>query len=139
VELDLAEYGAEGGLRELGGLVDVVGDFDDSPNGVDDAECDDRVDLESDVVAGDDVLRGNLHRLLAQRDTDDALEGAEDQDDTGADGAAADAAESEEDTPLVLVEDLDAVEQIDEDNDDGDEDGKRHEHLAEPFRQTRRL
>ena len=84
VEIDLAEDGAEGGLGELRGLVDVVGDLDDGLGGVDDAEGDDGVDLEGDVVAGDDVLRRDLHGLLAEADADDLVEGAEDQDDAGA-------------------------------------------------------
>ena len=58
VEVDFTEDGAEGGLGVLAGLVDVVGDLDDGVCGVDDAEGDDGVDLEGDVVSGDDVLRG---------------------------------------------------------------------------------
>ncbi len=83
VEVDLAEDGAEGGLGELRGLVDVVGDLDDGLDGVDDAEGDDGVDLEGDVVAGDDVLRRDLHGFLAERDADDLVDGAEDEDDAG--------------------------------------------------------
>ena len=66
VEIDLAEDGAERGLGELRGLVDVVGDLDDRLVGVDDAEGDDCVDLEGDVVAGDDVLRRDFHGFLTE-------------------------------------------------------------------------
>ena len=45
VEIDFAEDGAQGGLGELGGLVDVVGDFDDGLGGVDDAQGDNGVDF----------------------------------------------------------------------------------------------
>ena len=65
------------------GLVDVVGDLDDGLDGVDDAEGDDGVDLEGDVVAGDDVLGWDLHGLLTEGDADDLVERAEDEDDTG--------------------------------------------------------
>src|ERR1700722_2470357 len=104
VEVDFAEDRTQRGLGELRGLVDVVGDFDDRFGGVDDAEGDDGVDLEGDVVAGDDVLRGDFHRLLAERDADDLVDGAEDQDDAGAGGVVADAAEAEDDGALVLFE-----------------------------------
>ena len=86
VKVYLSEDGAEGGLGVLAGLVDVVGDFDDGVGGVDDAEGDDGVDLEGDVVAGDDVLRWNFHGLLAEGDADDGLDGGEDEDEAGAGG-----------------------------------------------------
>ena len=66
VEIDLAENRSEGGLGELAGLIDVVGDFDDSPVWVDDTKGNDGVDLEGDIVAGDDVLRWDLHGLLTE-------------------------------------------------------------------------
>jgi hypothetical protein len=131
VELDLAEDGAEGGLGELRGLVDVVGDLDDGLGGVEDAEGDDGVDLEGDVVAGDDVLRGDLHGLLAQADADDLVEGAEDEDDAGALGGLADAAEAEDDGALVLLEDLDGVDDVEREN--GENDEQRNGHAQTSF------
>ena len=59
---------------------------------IDHAQSNDGVDLQGDVVAGDDVLRGNFHRLLPQRDAHDLIEGAEDQDDARAFGSRQDAA-----------------------------------------------
>jgi hypothetical protein len=126
VEIDLAEDGAEGGLGELGGLVDVVCDLDDRFDGVDDAEGDDGVDLEGDVVAGDDVLRGDLHRFLTERDADDTVDGAEDEDNARACGVVTDASEPEDDGTLVFAEDLDAVEEVKNDDGDGDERWERH-------------
>ncbi len=119
VEVDFAEDGAQGGLGELRGLVDVVRDLDDGLDGIDDAQGDDGVDLEGDVVARDDVLRGDLHRFLAERDADDLVERAKDEDDPGTRGVVPHAAEPEDDSPLVLLQDLDAIDDIK--NDDGDE------------------
>src|SRR5271163_5078749 len=81
VEINFTENGAQGGLRKLRGLVDVVGYLDDGLGGIDDAEGDDGVDLEGDVVAGDDVLRGDFHRLLTETDANHLVEWAEDPDD----------------------------------------------------------
>ena len=73
VKIDLAEDRAKSGLGELRRLIDVVGDFDDSLGWVDDAKGDDRVDLEGDVIAGDDVLGGDFHGLLAERDAGECV------------------------------------------------------------------
>jgi hypothetical protein len=126
VEVDFAEDRAQGGLCELRGLVDVVGDFDDGLGGVDDAEGDDGVDLEGDVVAGDDVLRGDFHRLLAETDADDLVEGAEDPDEAWARGCLLDPAEAKNDASLVLFEDVEAVDEVENYYDDGEEQRERH-------------
>ncbi len=62
----------------------IVGDLDDGLGGIDDAEHDDGVDLEGNVVAGDDVLRWDLHGLLPEAHADDLVDGAEDEDDARA-------------------------------------------------------
>ena len=60
VEFNFAENGPERGLGELGGLIDVIWDFNHGLIGVDDAQKYHGIDFERDVVAGDDVLRRNL-------------------------------------------------------------------------------
>jgi hypothetical protein len=127
VEVDLAEDGAEGCLGELRSLVDVVGDLDDCLDRIDDTQGDDGVDLEGDVVAGDDVLGRDFHGLLAERDADHLFEGAEDEDDAGASRIVADAAETEDDGAFVLLEYLDGIQEIEQDDEYGDEDRQRHE------------
>ncbi len=127
VEVDLAEDGAEGGLGELRGLVDVVGDLNDGLGGIDDAEHDDGVDLERDIVAGDDVLRRNFHGLLTQRDADDLVYRPEDEDDSGTGGGLLDAAETEDHGTLVLLEDVDGADQIEDDDCYGEEKRDRHD------------
>jgi len=128
VELDFAEYGAEGGLGELAGLIDVVGDLNHSLSGVDDAKSDDGVDLEGDVVAGDDVLGWDLHDLLAERDANHLIEGAEDQNNAGALGWD-DVAEAEDDAALVLFEDLNGADEVENDDDAEEQDRVGHRGL----------
>ena len=74
IELHLAQHRAQRGLRELRGLVNVVGHLDGGVVGVDHVERDHRVHLEGDVVAGDDVLGRNFEHFLAQGDADHLLE-----------------------------------------------------------------
>jgi hypothetical protein len=112
VEIHFAEDGAQGCLGELRGLVDVVGDLDDGANRIDDTQRDDCVDLECDVVAGDDILRGNFHGFLAQADANDLVNRTEDPDDSWSCSVGANASETEDDSTLVLLEDLDGVHDI---------------------------
>src|SRR5258708_17122896 len=126
VEVDFAEHRSQGGLGKLRGLVDVIGYFDDGLGGVDNAKRDDGVDLEGDVVAGDDVLRGNLHRLLAETDANDLVEGAKDPDDAGALGGLPHASQSKDNASLILFQDVEGVDQVEEDDDDGEEDREGH-------------
>ena len=126
VEVDLAQDGAEGGLGELRGLVDVVRDLDDGAGGVDDPQGDDGVDFEGDVVAGDDVLRRDFHCFLTKAHPDNLVERAEDEDDARAGGGLLHAAKAEDDGSLVLLEDLDGVEDVEDDDGYGDEDGELH-------------
>ena len=107
VELHFAEYRAQGCLGELRGLVDVVRDLDYGAGGVEDAQRDDGVDLDGDVVAGDDVLRRNLEHFLPQGDANHLIEWAEDEDDAGAFGLRQDPAEAEDDAALIFAENLD--------------------------------
>ena len=81
-----AEHRAQRGLGELRGLVDVVRDFDHGSIGIKHAQGDDGVDLDGDVVAGDDVLRRNFEHLLPEGDANHGIEGREDEDESGAFG-----------------------------------------------------
>jgi hypothetical protein len=55
------EDAAQGSLGDLGGREEEVLDVQSGLAGVDDAEIDDGVDLDGDVVLGDDVLRLDVH------------------------------------------------------------------------------
>ena len=82
VELHFAEDRAECGLGELRRLVAVVEDFDHRAPRLDHAKEDDRVHLQRDVVARDDVLRRDLECFLPQRDANHAVDRREDQKDS---------------------------------------------------------
>src|SRR5882672_4345873 len=77
VQFDLAQDRAQRSLSELRGLIHVVGNFNYSFARLDHAQEDDRVDLEGDVVAGNDVLRRDFQGLLPQGDAHDAVDGSE--------------------------------------------------------------
>src|SRR5581483_701038 len=125
VELHFAEHGAQRGLRELRRLVAVVVHRDHGAHGIADLEEDDRVHLQGNVVARDDVLRRDFERLLLQRHAADAVHRLEYEDDARTLRPAEHASEAQDHAALPLVQDLDAAQQVD--NDDSDDDrGRRH-------------
>src|SRR6187402_412367 len=122
IEIDFAENTAERGLRKLEGLVDVVAHLDYGQHRIDHPQRQDGVDLERNVVAGDDILRWDLHRFLPETHTHDLVERTEDEDDTGAGGVLADAAQTEDNGPLILFQNLDGVDQVKRNDDAGDQE-----------------
>ncbi len=68
IEVEVAGDVAEGSLGEGAGCVTVVRGFEDSFLGIDDASVDDGVDINGDVVAGDNFLFWNVHRGSADVD-----------------------------------------------------------------------
>src|SRR5438093_4281031 len=95
-----------------------------------DAEVDDRVHLHADVVPGDDVLRRHVQHDRAQADPHHAVDGPGHQRQPRALGRFQEVAQTEDDGPLVLVQDLDGEEQP-EDEHDGDDHPRLHQ---APFR-----
>ena len=118
VEFLLAEHRAQGSLRELRSLIDVIGDFHHRLIGIDHAQENNRVDFQRDVVAGDDVLRRNFQRFLPQRNAHHAVDRAEHQNDARALGLAQQAPEPEDDAALIFSQDLDGTQQVDDKDDD---------------------
>ncbi len=121
VQVGLAEGAAQRGLRDLRRRLDVVRHLRDGVVGVDHAEVDHRVDLDGDVVAGDDLLRRHLMGDGAQVDARHAVDEGNDEEQARALGPL-NAAQAEDDAALVLLDDFDRRcgdhESDDEDDDD---------------------
>ena len=86
--------------------------------GVHHAPIDHGVDLQRDVIAGDDVLRGDFESLLAQIDADHLLHGRKDKDEAGTFGILLQAAKGEDYAALILAQNLDAIDEIQENDDE---------------------
>ena len=81
--------------------------------------------MDGDIVAGDDVLRRHIEGDDAQADADETVNGPEDEDQAGPLGHRQEAPEAEDDGALVLVEHLDALEDVHHREDDDDDDGRK--------------
>ena len=122
----------QGGLADQRRGADVVEDLDDRVLGVDDAEVDDGVDLDGDVVTRDGFLGGNFEGDDAQVDFAHTL-GAGDQEEKARPACSDQATQAEDDAALVFLHDLDGRgRQQEHDKGDGDEndDDGRHRNLA---------
>ena len=103
VEAEAADDIAHGGLADLiDRIVDVL-DHDHRILGIGDMIIGNRRDIDRDVVLGDDLLRGNLHRDGAQRDTHHLLERKEDERDPGS-ANAFEFSKKKYDSALVLFQ-----------------------------------
>lgn len=106
VEVEVAGDVAEGGLGESAGGVAVIGGFEDGFLGVDDASIDDGVNIDGDVVAGDDLLFRDVHRGGADVDLDHFVDVRNDDAEAWVQGARI-ATEAEDNAAFVLVDDAD--------------------------------
>ena len=87
VEFSLAANAAQRGLGQLAGGVEVVLDGDNGFHRVDHPEIDHRAHLDRDVVAGDDILRRNIHGHQPQADLLHPVEDRDQDDESRAFGA----------------------------------------------------
>lgn len=62
VEVEIASHVPKSSLGESAGGIRIVGSLKDGFGGVDNAEIDDSVDINSDIVASDNFLLRNVHR-----------------------------------------------------------------------------
>lgn len=108
VELGLPANAAQRRLRELGSGIVVVLDLHDGPCRVQDPIVEDGAHLHGHVVAGDHVLRGNVHGHRAQIDAVHLLDDGKDVDQAGAAGTDQ-AAQTQNDRAFVLAHDLHAA------------------------------
>src|SRR5262245_6485800 len=129
VEIVLAQNPAQRGLRQLASRSEIIENLNHRALGVDDAEIDDGVHLDRDVVARNHVLGWHLvdddakinpHHLLDQRN---------EKEETRSLGARV-ASEREHDAALVFTQDPNRREQDDHDEDRQNGDGcERHHSL----------
>src|SRR6202012_1491719 len=78
----------------------------------------DSIDLNSNVVLRDNVLRRNFHHFLPQRNADELIEWTQHEDDAGTFGRQLNAPQPENHRTLVFTQNLDAVQQVENDNSD---------------------
>ena len=124
VKTDLPEDAPERGLGELGSRVEVILDIDYALDRLHNPEIKYRIDLDRDIVPGDDVLRGDVLGNQPEADPDHAVDGREHQDDPRALGFWKHPAQPEDHAPLVFPEDFDGVQDV-EDRHSNDDDGRR--------------
>lgn len=107
IKVEITGDVAEGGLSESAGRVGVIRGFKNSLRGVDDAEIDDSVDIDGDVVAGDDFLLRDVHRGGADVDFCHVVDVGDDDAEAGLQHAGI-FTEAEDNAALVLIDDADA-------------------------------
>ncbi len=107
VEIGAAEHGAQGGLGDLGGGDRVILHLGDGPARVDHAEVGHRVDPHGDVVAGDQLLRGDGEGDGAQINPDHAVH-QRDQADGAGSTQGQQPTEAKNHTALVFPQDAQA-------------------------------
>ena len=129
IKIRLAQNRPQPRLRELRCRVNVMRDLDDGLGRVEHAEEDHRAHLDRDVVARHDVLRRHIHRLDAQRDAHDPVDRREHQHQAGPLRAREQAPQTKDDAALVLRQNLDAVDQI-----QNDDEEKQPVHIEESHR-----
>src|SRR5215211_9351480 len=109
IEVLLAKDAPQSSLGDLAGGQHVILDLDDAPVGVDYSEVDDGIDPGRDVVAGYDVLGRDVHSYGPQVYLDHPVHERPQEEQSRTLGPALDPAEAEDDTPLVLLDDLDGA------------------------------
>src|SRR5262249_27636395 len=126
VQLNFTQHGTKSGLGKLLGLPVVVLHLDYGLRGIDHPPINDGIDLQSNVVAGDDVLRGDLQSLLAEIDANHAVDGGKNQNDARSLGVRQQAAQPEDHAALILAQDLDGINDVQQKDDDYGEQEDLH-------------
>ncbi len=107
IKVEIASDVAESGLGESAGRVGIIRGFKNSLRGVDDAEVNDGVDIDGDVVTGDDFLLRDVHRGGADVNFCHVVDVGNDDAEAGLQHAGI-FTEAEDDAALVLIDDADA-------------------------------
>src|SRR5258708_6822406 len=129
VEAETPDHVAHGGLADLVDRVVDILDRDDGSLGIGDVIVGDRRDVDRDVVLGDDLLRGNLHRDGAQGYAHHLLDRNENQGQPRSPHAL-EFSKKKHHAALVLPQHPDRGESIDDDRDqDNETDTHQRLHL----------
>ncbi len=132
VELRLPEDRAHRRLRDQARRKEIVLDTNDGRFGVHDAEVRDGVHSHRDVVAGDRLLARDVERHGTQVDLHHAIDNRDDEEDAGPAGTD-EATEPEDDTALVLLDDLDRR------GHQADDEGRHGEQCGQPEHEIHRV
>src|SRR5579864_4420862 len=128
VQFDFAQHRPQSGLGKLLRLPVIVLYLHHCLRGVDHAPVDHGVHFQGDVIAGDDVLWRDFKRLLAQVNPYHLLNRRKYQDEPWAFGVLLEAAKRKDYATLIFAQDLDAVKDIEKNNDNRNKD-KKHRRL----------
>src|SRR5262249_55565810 len=115
------KHGAESSLGKLLGLPVVVLHLYHRLVGVENLPIHNRIYLQGNVVASDDVLRRDLQGLLPQIDPHHLLHRRENEDDTWTLGIGAKVAEGEDYGAFVLAQNFNGIQGPKKQNDDDDQ------------------
>src|SRR4030042_466628 len=105
VKLGLSQHISQGGLGYLRSSPDVVKDFYHRRLRVDDAEIDDGIDADSNVIPGDDFLRRDIHGHDAQVHLHHAVDKRDNDEKPGTSGAD-ETPQAEDNAALVFGHDF---------------------------------
>src|SRR5262249_4521330 len=99
--------------------------FDDGALGVEDAEVDDGVHFDGDVVSRDDVLWWHVQDDGAQAYADHPVDRAKHQDDSGAFRVRQQLSHAKDHASFIFVENFDRRDQVQRDQDEDQQDWRR--------------
>src|SRR5918994_4108414 len=133
IEILLSEHAAQGGLGDLAGGKHVVLDLYYALVGVCDPEVDNGVDAGGDVVAGYDILGRDVHGDGPKVYLDHPVHERPQEEQSRSLGSPLYPAESEDNTPLVLLDHLDGAEY------DRDDEYREEHHHDSPDSYPHRL
>lgn len=103
IQFLLSEDAAQGSLGHLACGVEVVFYGDNGFDGVHHLEEKDGVHMDADIIAGDDILGGDIQGVGLEADFANGVNGPENEDDAGAFCVAENAPETEDNTALIFV------------------------------------
>jgi len=123
VQFYLAQHAPQRGLRKLRGLVNVVRNFHYRLRRIHHAHRDDGIDFNGDIVLRDHVLRRHFHHFLPQRNPHNLIQWPEYENEPRALRRKLNASQPENHAAFVLTQNFDAVQEIEDNDRDDNENG----------------